>query len=307
MIFKIYIFSDSLNINDLSIQKEGMKMTKSELKIKLDDWEKELKLNELAEKTIINYIGDVQKFLDFIKDDNEITKEHLINYKIQLKEKGFKESSISRKIISINKFFSFCDIDLKVKNIKVQSKNTLENLLTEKELKGILKQCEQQKEYQILFIVKTLTLTGIRYNELQAVTVEACKNKKLKIDNKGKIREVPLEGNLAKDLLQFAKSQNINTGMIFITKNGTFIKNEQFSRKLKKVVGKAHFIKLSKVHPHAFRHFFALKLLEAVNNNFAEVADILGHSSLETTRIYLRTSISKQRDHIKEMTKKLNI
>ena len=95
--------------------------------------------------------------------------------------------------------------------------------------------------------------------------------------------------------------------MIFITQNGTFIKNEQFSRKLKKVVGKAHFIKLSKVHPHAFRHFFALRMLEAVNNNFAEVADILGHSSLETTRIYLRTSIGKQRDHIKEMTKKLNI
>ena len=283
-------------------------MTKSELKIKLEEWKKELKLNELSEKTIINYCGDVQKFLDFVNNDNdEITKEHLINYKMQLKEKGFKESSISRKIISINKFFYFCDIDLKVKNIKVQSKSTLENLLTEKELKGILKQAEQQKEALIYFAVKTLALTGIRYNELKAVTVEACRDKKLKIDNKGKIREVPLENNLAKELIAFAKERGITSGMLFITKNGTFIKNEQFSRKLKKVVGKAHFIKLSKVHPHAFRHFFALKMLEAVNNNFAEVADILGHSSLETTRIYLRTSITKQREHIKEMTKKLNI
>lgn len=297
-------------------------MTKSDLKIKLDDWKKELKLNELSEKTIISYIGDVQKFLDFIQDDNEeITKEHLINYKasldtVEIKRKkgnkeiiqtGKKEASKNRNLISINKFLSFCQIDFKVKNIKVQSKSTLENLLTEKELKNILKQAKDQKEPLIYFAVKTLALTGIRYNELQAVTVEACKNKKLKIDNKGKIREVPLETNLAKDLLQFAKSQNINTGMIFTTKNGTFIKNEQFSRKLKKVAGKAHFINLSKVHPHAFRHFFALRMLEAVNNNFAEVADILGHSSLETTRIYLRTSISQQRDHIKEMTKKLNI
>ena len=284
-------------------------MTKSELKIKLDDWKKELKLNELSEKTIINYCGDVQKFLDFVNitDDNEITKEHLINYKTQLKENGFKESSISRKIISINKFFSFCEVDLKVKNIKVQSKNTLENLLTEKELKGILKQAEQQKEALIYFIVKTLALTGIRYNELQFVTVEACKNQKIKIDNKGKIREVPLEKNLSKELLQFAKEQGITSGMLFITKNGTFIKNEQFSRKLKKVVGKAHFIKLSKVHPHAFRHFFALKLLETVNNNFVEVADLLGHSSLETTRIYLKISLKKQREHITNMTKKLKI
>lgn len=283
-------------------------MTKSELKIKLIDWEKELKENELSKKTIVNYCGDVQKFLDFVNDDNdEITKEHLINYKMQLKEKGFKESSISRKIISINKFFYFCEVDLKVKNIKVQSKSTLENLLTEKELKGILKQCEQQKEPMIYFVVKTLALTGIRYNELQYITVESCKEKKVKIDNKGKIREIPLEAGLCKDLLQYAKERKITAGMIFTTKHGTFIKNEQFSRKLKKVAGKAHFIKLSKVHPHAFRHFFALNLLETVNNNMAVVADILGHSSLETTRIYLKTSLKEQRNHIKEMTKKLNI
>lgn len=284
-------------------------MTKSELILKLDDWKKDLKYNEKSEKTIITYVGDIQKFLDFITDDNrEITKDDLINYKIQLKEKDhLKESSISRKIISLNKFFSFCDIDFKVKNIKVQSKSTLENLLTEKELKGILKQCEQQKEAMIYLMVKTLTLTGIRYNELQYITVEACKEKKVKIDNKGKIREIPLEAGLCKDLLQYAKSQNINTGMLFITKHGTFIKNEQFTRKLKKVAGKAHFIKLSKVHPHAFRHFFALNLLETVNNNMAVVADILGHSSLETTRIYLKTSMNEQRKHIKEMTKKLNI
>jgi site-specific recombinase XerD len=283
-------------------------MTKSELKIKLDDWKKDLKYNEKSEKTIITYTGDIQKFLDFIADDREITKDDLINYKIQLKEKDhLKESSISRKIISLNKFFSFCDIDFKIKNIKVQSKSTLENLLTEKELKGILKQCEQQKEPLIYLMVKTLALTGIRYNELQSVTVEACKEKKAKIDNKGKIREVPLEAGLCKDLLQFAKEQGITSGMIFITKHGTFIKNEQFTRKLKKVAGKAHFIRLSKVHPHSFRHFFALNLLETVNNNMAVVADILGHSSLETTRIYLKTSMKEQRNHIKEMTKKLNI
>ena len=217
------------------------------------------------------------------------------------------KSSINRKIISLNKFFSFCDIDFKIKKVKVQSKSNLENLLTEKEFKAILKQCEQQKQPMIYLMVKTLALTGIRYNELQAVTVEACRKKIIEIDNKGKFREVTLEDELSKDLLQFARERNITSGMIFITKNGTFIKNEQFSRKLKKIAGKAHFIKLEKVHPHNLRHFFALNLLETVNNNFAEVADILGHSSLETTRIYLRTSKSEQRNHIKEMTKKLNI
>ena len=194
-----------------------------------------------------------------------------------------------------------------VKKVKVQSKSTLENLLTPAEFKNILKQCKEQKEPMIYLMVKTLALTGIRYNELKSVTVEACKAKELKIDNKGKFREVTLEKDLAKDLLQYAKEKNINTGMIFITRNGTFIKNEQFSRKFKKIVGKAHFINSNKLHAHNLRHFFALNLLEAVNNNFAEVADILGHSSLETTRIYLRTSKKEQREHIKEMTKKLNI
>lgn len=283
-------------------------MTKSELKIKLIDWEKELKENELSKKTISSYKSDINKFFDFVRDDDEpITKDTLINYKDKMKSDNKKSSSINRSIISINKFFSFCGQDMSLKNVKVQKQNSFDNLLTQKELKGILNQAEKQGEYQIYYIVKTLVLTGIRYSELQYITVEACKDKKITIENKGKIRNIPLEADLAKELIAFAKTRDITTGMIFITKNGTFIKNEQFSRKLKKVVGKAHFIALKKAHAHNFRHLFAVNLLETVNNNMAEVADILGHSSLETTRIYLRNTTNEKRSHIKEMKNKLGI
>ena len=155
--------------------------------------------------------------------------------------------------------------------------------------------------------MKTLFNTGMRYNELRFITVEALKSKEAIVENKGKIRTVPLNPSICKILLDWAKSRGITNGMIFITKNGTFIKNEQFSRKLKKVVGKAHFIALKKAHAHNFRHLFAVNLLETVNNNMAEVADILGHSSLETTRIYLRNTTNEKRSHIKEMKNKLGI
>ena len=282
-------------------------MTKSELEIKLREWEKELKLNELAKKTINGYSSDIKGLLEFIpSDDDEVTKDVLINYKEKMKNEK-KSSSINRAIISINKFFAFCGQDMSLKNVRIQKQNTFDNLLTQKELKGILNQAEKQNEYQIYYIVKTLVLTGVRYSELKYVTIEACRDKKITIENKGKIRNIPLEADLAKELIAFAKTRDITGGMIFITKNGTFIKNEQFSRKLKKVVGKAHFIALKKAHAHNFRHLFAVNLLETVNNNMAEVADILGHSSLETTRIYLRNTTNEKRSHIKEMKNKLGI
>lgn len=283
-------------------------MTKSELKIKLIDWEKELKLNELAKKTIMGYSSDIKKFLEFIpSDDDEVTKENLISYKEFLKSTNKKNSSINRAIISLNKFFSFCGLDMSLKNVKVQKQNTFDNLLTIREIKGILKQAKDQKEPFIYYAVKTLALTGIRYSELKFVTVEACKNRKLNIENKGKSREIPLENELAKDLTAWAKERNITSGMIFITRNNTFPLNEQFNRKLKKVAGKAHFIKLTKCHAHNIRHFFSVNLLETVNNNMAEVADILGHSSLEVTRIYLRNTTKDKRNHIKEMKNNLGI
>ena len=159
-------------------------MTKSDLKIKLEEWKKELKLNELSEKTIINYSSDISKFILFVSngsnDDEEITKEHLINWKSDLKEKGFKTTSINRKIISLNKFFSFCgDENFTIKNIRIQKKSTIENLLTENELKRILNFAEKKEEYLIYYGVKTLALTGLRYSELKYITCEACKDKKV--------------------------------------------------------------------------------------------------------------------------------
>ena len=122
-------------------------MTKSELKIKLIDWEKELKENELSKKTISSYKSDINNFLEFVNDDDdEVTKDILINYKDKMKNENKKSSSINRAIISINKFFAFCGQDMSLKNVKVQKQNTFDNLLTQKELKGILNQAEKQGE-----------------------------------------------------------------------------------------------------------------------------------------------------------------
>lgn len=285
-------------------------MTKSELKIKLKEWKNELKENELANKTIKSYLFDINLFIDFVPSDNEeITKTLLINYKENLKDKQhLKESTINRKIISINKFLYWCGFDeLKLKKLKTEKKFNTDNIITQKELERILKFAENEKDDLILYGIKTLVFTGVRYSELRFFTVEAVKEGEIKINNKGRIREIKIIDKLKKILLLWAKSRNIKTGLIFQTKNGTFVKNEQFNRRLKKIVGKARGIKLEKAHPHAFRHFFALNYLESTNNNFAKVANVLGHSSLETTRIYLQSDKKAQKDDMEAMSKKLNI
>ena len=136
------------------------------------------------------------------------------------------------------------------------------------------------------------------------------------IENKGKIRTIPLNPSICKILLGWAKARGLTSGMIFATKHGTFIKNEQFSRAFKKIAGKLRYIKKDKVHPHSIRHLFARCILENdfktidkdgkpkeknLDSKLVDLADILGHSRLETTRIYLRTSTKEKSKMINSM------
>ena len=297
-------------------------MTKKDLILKLDEFKKELIKQELSKKTIGEYCRDTLQFINSLNDSVEITKDDLIKYKSDMKNtiarpkadknKTMSISSINRKIISINKFLVFCKLDeLKTEQLKEQGKKdnfSDDDGLTLNEYKNIEKKANEEGNEEVFYIMKTLFNTGMRYNELRFITVEALKSKEAIVENKGKIRTVPLNPSICKILLDWAKSKGITSGMIFITKNGTFIKNEQFSRAFKKIAGKLRYIKKEKVHPHSIRHLFARCILEDnsdpnknLDSKLIDLADILGHSRLETTRIYLRTSTSEKSKMINSM------
>lgn len=322
-------------------------MTKSDLKIKLEDWKSELIRKEKSQKTIGEYYRDVLQFIESLPKDKDVTEKTITDnkeentvvtqYKQDLKNKeGKKEntnlsiSSQNRKIISINAFLTFCGLqDLKVKQIKEQTKNdnfSDDNLLTWNDYNKILDRAEKEGNQNIYYGVMTLAKTGLRYNELKFLTVESLKdklkNKKIYADNKGKTREIHIEASLCKILLGWAKSRGIETGLIFQTKNGTFISNPQFSRALKKVVGQLRYIKKDKVHPHAFRHLFAKSILDdkqfikdkdgnikevTLERKLFDLADILGHSSLETTRLYCKSTSNEKQKMINSMIENNNI
>jgi len=252
----------------------------------LQDWKTELINTERSNNTIKSYLIDVYYFLKFIEWDGTATKENLINYKRFL-EKTLRPNTINRKIISITIFLKFTGADITVKQIKIQQKNTLENVLNINDYERIKKQAIKFKDEQMICILETLINTGLRASELLNMKVSDLDNNRLIVNNKGKIRYVPLRRELRKNLKEYCKEKKLKE-YIFCNRQGNKISQQYISKKLKKYSGIAR-VKKSKAHLHSLRHLFACRYLET-NNNIVELQNILGHSDLKTTSLYLQTS-----------------
>lgn len=293
-------------------------MVTAEFIEKISTYLDDLRTQEKAKNTIKSYLSDLKAFAKFLEetDTQEITKDIIIEYKEKLKADAHTIATINRRIVSINKFFKWAGADAiaDTKTEKQQTANSLDNVLNEKEYERLLKACinpnEQgrkaglKEDIQAWAIVQTLANTGIRFNELQFFTYEALKDSKknggaIIVTNKGKTRQIPICDDLKKLLLNYCKLMHIESGYIFGTRNGTPISNEQISRRLKKIAGYAR-INKSKIHPHAFRHLFAKTYMQEFNR-LDELADILGHSNIQTTRIYSRTSNKEKSKHVNEL------
>lgn len=274
------------------------------LKEKLQEFIELLKEEQKSPKTIMEYERDVLQMLSFM-EENGFTdvKKGVLAFRNELREIEIKPNSVNRKVASCNRFLEFADIHLKLRREKIAI-GTIENLLTQKEYERICKKLEEFEEYQILAIVRTLAGTGIRFSELKNVTVEACKKKLLAIrGGKGdKSRKVAIIPALANYLLSYAKDNGIRSGMIFVTRNNTPISLSQFSRKLKELTGQMRGgLSKEKVHAHAFRHLFAIQVLQKTGN-ISQVQALLGHSNPATTMIYLRTSEAELKDAVESIS-----
>lgn len=266
-----------------------------EIEHKLNEFIQEMRLNELKEITLKKYKVDISQFLrevDITKID-QLKKEKLLEYKVFL-QKEYKTASINNKITITNKFLDWLKLgELKLNQIKQQRKTSLENILDETDYIRLIRLAERLGKIKILFIMKTLTGTGIRIDELKYITVEAIKKGFCQVENKGKIRDIIISKSLSKELKTYCKEQGIDQGIIFKSKNESPLDKSYIWRELKYISGQAR-VKKGKVHAHSFRHLFAKTYLRD-GGNITHLADLLGHSSLDTTRIYTMQSKDEHR------------
>lgn len=256
----------------------------------------EQRLNEKSKRTLSKYTRDIQKFIDFIPDETEITKTDVLAYKEHLCEGRYLTSSINNYLTILNTFLKWCGQgDLRVREIKTQQKSSLSNVVSESDAKRLLRFARQRGREDIYLIIKIILTTGIRINELEWFTIENLKGTHFSVQNKGKERDIILTLELARELRKYARVHKIESGRIFVLSYSTIW------RQMKIIAGAAK-VNLDKVHPHSFRHLFA-KSFMAQYNNVLDLADILGHSSLETTRIYTRSSIDEKRVKLENLRK----
>ena len=260
-----------------------------------------LKSEEKSANTIEKYLRDVRTFCAYL-EGKRISKETVIAYKQKLLDAHYAVRSINSMIASINSFLTFLGLtDCKVKSIKLQRQIYCpeQKELTKAEYMRLVKTASLKGNERLNLLIQTICGTGIRVGELEFITVEAVKCGEAIVSLKGKTRSVFIVQELKKKLLRYAAEQNITTGQIFITRNGKPIGRTNIWREMKNLCEEAN-VNPDKVSPHNLRHLFA-RTFYGLEKDIAKLADILGHSSINTTRIYIVTTGDEHRKRMEHM------
>jgi site-specific recombinase XerD len=256
---------------------------------------------KISENTIEKYIRDVRAFSDHT-NGTEITKETVIAYKNKLISDNYAVRSINSMVASLNGLFSFLGwTDLKVKSIKLQRQIYCpeEKELTKAEYMRLVNTAKQKGNERLNLLIQTICGTGIRVSELSYITVEAVKCGEAVVSLKGKTRSVFIVRDLQKKLLRYAAEQKIISGAIFITRSGKPMSRTNIWREMKNLCEQAG-VNPQKVFPHNLRHLFA-RTFYGIEKDISNLADILGHSSINTTRIYIITTGNEHRQRMENM------
>ncbi|MBS5385712.1 MAG: tyrosine-type recombinase/integrase [Acutalibacteraceae bacterium] len=266
----------------------------------IENFRKNLELQEKSTSTIEKYIRDVKAFSVYA-ENAAITKEKVIAYKKYLGN-NYAVRSVNSMLASINSLFSFLGWhDLRVKSLKLQQQVFCpeEKELTKAEYARLCKTAERKHNERLNLILQTICGTGIRVSELQFITVEAVKNGEAIVNCKAKTRAVFIVKELKQKLLRYAAEQNIKSGMIFVTRTGKPISRTNIWREMKDLCEEAN-VNPKKVFPHNLRHLFA-RVFYGIEKDIAKLADILGHSSINTTRIYIISTGTEHRKRMENM------
>ena len=267
---------------------------------KMKLFERHLKEDEKAENTINKYLRDIKEFYEWNGNSNDVTKDDLLDYKEHLKKSKLKASSINSKISSLNAYFTYAENEsLKLKVLKFQKSlfGSKEKELTKYEFNNLYEAAKNNN--RLKYLIETIAKTGARVSEVKFITVESIEVGKAMVDNKGKIRTILIPRKLCKKLKDYCKKQSINTGPIFLTKNMEPIDRKQIWQMMKDLADKAGVPK-EKVFPHNLRHLFAREFYKQTHD-IVKLASILGHSSIETTRIYTKETEDECRIDIEKL------
>lgn len=259
-----------------------------------------LREEEKSENTMEKYIRDVTAFSAFC--DGTITKDTVIAYKQNLIDSGYAVRSINSMLASINSLFSFLGwYELRVKSLKVQQQVFCpeEKEMTKAEYERLCRTAERKQNERLCLILQTICGTGIRVSELQFITVEAVRKGEATVSLKGKTRSIFIVRDLQKKLLRYISEQHIMTGAIFITRTGKPMSRTNIWREMKSLCIEAE-VNPEKVFPHNLRHLFA-RVFYGIEKDIAKLADILGHSSINTTRIYIISTGTEHRQRMERM------
>ncbi|MDD3253742.1 MAG: tyrosine-type recombinase/integrase [Lachnospiraceae bacterium] len=257
-----------------------------------------LEEQEKKDATIQKYLRDIRKLAAYAGE--KITdKKQLILFKGELLAAGYAPSSINSILAAVNRYLDYAGAgDWKLHFLKVQHATFTEQGrdLTRADYERLVRAAQEKGNDRLTMLLQTICSTGIRVSELKAITVESLKHGRSSINSKSKIRLILLPKKLCRQLKSYCRQYRISSGSVFITKNGTPLDRSNIWKMIKSLCGSAN-VSASKVFPHNLRHLFARSFYERYKD-IVRLADILGHSSVDTTRRYTIKDGSEQQRQI---------
>ena len=260
-----------------------------------------LREEEKSKNTVEKYLRDVAAFAVWL-DGAAVTKDTAVTFKQVLIDSGYAVRSVNSILASLNGLFAFLGwTDCKVKSIKVQREIFCpeEKELTKVEYERLCRTAQKKHNERLNLILQTICGTGIRVSELSFITVDAVRKGEATVSLKGKTRTVFLVKSLQKKLLRYISEQGIQSGAVFVTRTGKPVSRTNIWREMKALCKEAN-VNPDKVFPHNLRHLFA-RVFYGIEKDIAKLADILGHSSIETTRIYIISTGTEHRRRMEKM------
>lgn len=261
----------------------------------IGQFKQHLKQEEKSEATIEKYLRDIQHFYSFL-EDRPLCKAETVAYKEKLTEQ-YAPASVNSMLVALNGFLRFIgqnDCCVRLQKIQRQIFCRENKELTQSEYQRLVKAAGNT---QLSYILQTICGTGIRVSELQYITVEAVLAGQATVNCKNKTRVIFIPAPLKRLLKEYIKKSGIQAGSVFVSKNGKPLDRSQIWRKMKGLCERAG-VAPGKVFPHNLRHLFA-RIFYSIKKDIVRLADILGHSSINTTRIY---TLETGKQHLNDLT-----
>ncbi len=262
------------------------------------DYANGLKKEEKSPGTVEKYLRDVQAFFRWLCE-REVDKECTTEWKEYLQSQNYAPVTINSMLSALNSFLGYMGWEeCRVKFLRVQRRmfRDQNKELNKEEYFRLLDTARALGKERLALLIETICSTGIRVSEVVYITVESVRSRKAQVCLKGKIRTILMPGKLCKKLLKYARKEKIAAGEIFVTKNKKSLSRRQIWQEMKRLCSHAK-VEASKVFPHNLRHLFAVTFYRT-GKDIVLLADVLGHSSIETTRLYL---LSTGREHVRQL------